>query len=388
MIDIGIIHTLDVYFFSLMVLILISVKVWNNSTVKTPQARVFSILIVLNFLIIAADCVSILFDGHGGPILRILLTAATTFGYCLQVLICLFWFWYTQTVVLSGRTHLDIRTILPAIPAAVCLIAAILSPWTGWFFSLDALNVYHRGPLFGLVAGVSFLYLICGYWMIIRHRRNLDKRHLIALLCFALPPTVGGLLQTFIIGVILLWPSMTISLLIIYMAIQNELMLLDYLTGINNRQSFDQELRRRIATAYGSWPFALMLLDIDNFRTINNRYGRVECDEALKTFARLLSYFFRHDGFACRYGGDEFAVIIELRDLNDLHSVRGRLQSRLDEWNAASGKAWSLSVSVGCAPYVPDSGLTQDQFIMQVDKLLSLDKIIPGERRVNGKRRG
>jgi len=381
------IQTLDVYFFSLFLLVLVSVKALNNSNAKAPQSRVFSVLIVLTFLIILADCIAVLYDGLEGSRIRILLAASSTFGYCLQVLICLFWFWYARALVFRDRKLFGAGSFIEAVPAAVCLAAVVASWRTGWIFSIDTNNNYARGPLFALIPAASFIYLALGYFIIIRYRKNLEKRHFVALLGFVLPPTIGGAVQTMFYGVSLLWPSMTVSILIIYLAIQNELLLLDYLTGINNRRSFDLELRRRVANARNMRPFALMLIDIDNFRSINDRYGHIECDEVLKTFAKLLSYCFYHDGFVCRYGGDEFAVLVELKRLEDMDFIRGRLQTKIDDWNAASMKEWRLSVSIGCSAYRTTEKLSADNFLVMVDRLLSLDKIVPGDRRFKGRKK-
>ena len=130
-----------------------------------------------------------------------------------------------------------------------------------------------------------------------------------------------------------------------------------------------------------------MLLDIDNFRSINDRYGHIECDMALKVFARILNDCYRRNGFVARYGGDEFAVILDMQEQREIEESLKSLQDRIDSWNATSGKPWVLSYSVGYAPYLAIERLTADTFIMKVDKLLILDKIVPGERRFRKSRR-
>lgn len=381
MISIKIIQSIDVYFFSLFLLVLISLKSLRFSSGKTPQARLFSILIVLTFLIIIADCLSVLFDGRPGTPMRILLMTSAMFGYCLQLLICLFWFRYAWTVIFAERKTTFVTDATQGLPAVICLVIAIFSIKTGWLFNVDSNNVYHRGPLFALVPGVSFLYLLAGYFMIFRYGKNLDRRHRFALMSFTIPPAIGGTIQSLLYGVSLLWPFMTFSLLIIYMSIQNELMLLDYQTGINNRRSFDLELRRRIANAKNSPYFGLMLMDIDGFRSINDRYGHLECDRLLKTFTGILVDCFRNDGFVARIDGDEFAVILKLRALTDLTAAKQMLTARVEEWNENKKVPWELSVSIGCAPYIASDKMNQDHFLVQVGRMLSLDRLIPGDRR-------
>ena len=79
----------------------------------------------------------------------------------------------------------------------------------------------------------------------------------------------------------------------------------DALTGLGNR---------RPSRPTGS-PFALLLLDLDHFKSLNDRYGHPAGDEALRTMGRLLSSASRRADFAARYGGEEFAVILVNTDM-------------------------------------------------------------------------
>jgi diguanylate cyclase (GGDEF)-like protein len=268
-------------------------------------------------------------------------------------------------------------------PAAIAITLTLASVLTGWIFSYDATNTYHRGPLFAVIPALSFGYIAFGYSMVIRFRRKLDRRHLVALLGFPIPPLVGGILQTILYGVSLIWSGTTLSLLIVYIAIQNELLLLDYLTGLNNRVYFDKALKRRINIARPAHPFALVLVDLDSFHSINERFGHLAGDEALKATADILRRYFGKSGFIARFDGDAFAVLYEIQALSELSGMEVRLHDDIDEWNETSGKRWKISISVGYAPYLPSERLTADQYLTQVDKLLSLDKITPKNGRTH-----
>ena len=381
MIPVNSIQTIDVYFFSLFILILISIKVMTNPHGSTPQSRAFSVLLILTFLIILSDCTVILLDGRQGGFTRVLLVGATALGFSLQVLICFLWVAYVRMLVFTDRKVWTLASILQGLPALAGIAGAVLSCWTLWFFHFDEANVYKRGPFFLPFTAVSFIYLFYGYYLILRYKKNLSPRNFRALLSFALPPTIGGIIQTWFYGVVLLWPSMTISILIIYMAVQNELLILDDLTGTNNRRNFDFELKRRIANAKHSSPFALILIDVDNLRAINDRYGHMEGDQVLQILTKILAGVFHGNGFISRYAGDEFAVIADIMNFSDLYTIRERVWDTIEQWNATCVKPWKLSISIGCAPYIPAEKLTRDNFFVQVDKLLCLDKIVPGERR-------
>jgi diguanylate cyclase (GGDEF)-like protein len=381
------IQSLDVYMFSLALLAIIGVKALRTPKNNTLQAKTFSTLILLTALTIIADATTVMLDGNTASGVRWILVASVVFGYTFQSLICLFCFRYVREVVIPKKEHSFFANAVQAIPAIFCVIIAAVSCRTGWLFRYSDANAYSRGPLFPLAVGISLLYLFSGYIMAIRYRRNIDRRVFFALLCFALPPAIGGIIQSFLYGVSLLWPGMTFSLLIIYLAIQNESISLDYLTGINNRQSFDAELARKITAAKNGKPFAVMLIDIDNFQSINDRFGHMEGDKVLVRVARLLTAFFQTNGFVARYGGDEFAVIVDILRVNDLSWHKLQLQNRIDEANRARRKGQVISLSIGSAPYLPSDKLTPDQYLTQIHNLLRLDQIVPGERRFNGKGR-
>ena len=369
------VQALDIYAFSLAILAIVGFRTLRNPNAKTIQARLFAILVLLTALTIIADGITIYYDGASGITMRAILVIASTLGYTLQAAISYVWLCYVYAVIFAINKVSVRGAIGLAIPAILCALAAFASPLTGWLFTYDASNVYHRGPLVAIAPIMSYSYFLWGYVRIIIDRHKIDKRYLYALLSYMIPPTICGLIQMWLYGVSLFWPSMAISLLIIYLAIQNELLLLDYSTGVNNRLSLDRLLRRKIANARDGISFAVLLVDLDGINSINDRYGHSEGDNAIRTMAILLEECFRHDGFVARFGGDEFAVIVNLRDSRDIEHLKERVQSTIDKWNTTSDKKWRLSASMACAPYIPSDSLSADNFLLQIDKMLTLDKI-------------
>ncbi|MBK5072295.1 GGDEF domain-containing protein [Budviciaceae bacterium CWB-B4] len=82
----------------------------------------------------------------------------------------------------------------------------------------------------------------------------------------------------------------------------------DYLTGISNRRAFLDAIR--YLPAEQQYKASLALIDIDNFKRINDRFGHSCGDEVLMKFSRLLKAFFRKEDLFCRYGGEEFAILL------------------------------------------------------------------------------
>lgn len=120
----------------------------------------------------------------------------------------------------------------------------------------------------------------------------------------------------------------------------------DQLTGILNRRAFDQICT---TSAQKKMPIALLLIDLDNFKSINDSYGHSGGDTALKVLAKALKEAFRANDYIARIGGDEFAAILPEFLYNEAEIIKQKIASvnKKLENNAEGIK--KLSVSVGVA---------------------------------------
>ncbi|HKL87097.1 MAG TPA: hypothetical protein VJ861_12260, partial [Treponemataceae bacterium] len=97
----------------------------------------------------------------------------------------------------------------------------------------------------------------------------------------------------------------------------------------------------------------------------------------LTNFATQLKAYFRSAVCVARYNDTIFAVIINLNSINDLYKIKE------DFYNEVEVQESNLSIRFGCAPYLVEDGLKMNVFLLQVEKLLYIDKLIPGDRRLS-----
>jgi diguanylate cyclase len=128
----------------------------------------------------------------------------------------------------------------------------------------------------------------------------------------------------------------------------------DSLTGLANRRAFDDEITRRFA----EWerrgtPFSLLILDVDHFKQFNDTHGHQAGDEVLRKVATALTGCVREMDLACRYGGEEFAVVMPTTEAKDGGVLAERVRAAIEAIVVPfEGKSLSVTASVGLAGVV------------------------------------
>lgn len=145
----------------------------------------------------------------------------------------------------------------------------------------------------------------------------------------------------------------------------------DPLTGLYNRRYFDASLARELARCQREdLPLSLVMIDIDHFKKINDQHGHQAGDMVLRTLADLLQHQVRASDIACRYGGEEFLVLLP-------SAPPEVARQRVDEWRqafaaqrvVAGGIAVRASLSAGVAG-VPHHALAPEALLRRADEAL------------------
>lgn len=125
----------------------------------------------------------------------------------------------------------------------------------------------------------------------------------------------------------------------------------DSLTGLANRRAFDDELRRRLAEwTRKSTPCTLLLLDIDHFKRFNDTHGHQVGDEVLRHVAKVLTAQCRDMDLPCRYGGEEFGVILPATEPSKACIVAERIRKAIEaSATVCEGKKLNVTCSLGVA---------------------------------------
>ena len=142
----------------------------------------------------------------------------------------------------------------------------------------------------------------------------------------------------------------------------------DPLTDLYNRRYLDEVLKAEVRRAqrYGH-PFTVMILDLDEFKGVNDRYGHLKGDEVLRAVADLLRETVRESDLIFRYGGDEFLLIFPETN-GEARRLANRLRRGLTRWGKDQGlEGVNLGVSFGVAHWTPDNPLSVEELLRRAD---------------------
>jgi diguanylate cyclase (GGDEF)-like protein len=161
----------------------------------------------------------------------------------------------------------------------------------------------------------------------------------------------------------------------------------DPLTGLFNRRYLEETLARELSrVSRNQNPLSLIMVDIDYFKNFNDSFGHVMGDILLKKLGQLFIHSLREEDIACRYGGDEFIIVLPDTTLDNAKRWAERLRENvknlniISSWDAESG---IITLSFGIAAY-SEKANSIDNLIRIADKALYSSKSLGRDQVVVG----
>ena len=364
----------DLNIFALIIAVIIYYNEHKINKQRFFTYQAFLDLVVFTGLLLILDILGWIFNALPGTLNYTLNWVFNLLLYLFAVMPAGLWFIYAHFQVFRDIERIKKVRKLVYIIIIINSILAILSIKTGWYFYIDAQNIYHRGSLFSVHIFLSYILLIITSGLIFLNRKNIEPKNYKSLLLFPIPPFLGSIIQILYYGLSLNWSCMVLSLLIIYFNIQNMGLNTDYLTGVFNRRQLDSYLSQRIKTVDKNNTFASILIDLDKFKSINDTMGHYVGDEALKSVAKILRSCLRADDFVARFGGDEFFILLDIGKNEKLEEIVNRINKATEQFNQMNKKKYSISFSMGYDIYNYESNMKAEDFVNYLDKMMYENK--------------
>lgn len=364
---------LELSFFAIAILVVIALSMRSQDGQYLFDQELFLMLLSICIMLLSLDALMRTLNGKPGQYINLLYTSAIVLYNILNPIICMIWYYYVDYYIYGDKariTRILLPILLPVIANAVLSIASIFS---NIYFIFEENNLYYQGRFIYVLLGICLYMISYTTVFLIQNRQKITQKEFFYFLFFAIPPSIGGLLQVIVSGVNVIWIAATLSIFIIFINIQKEQMYTDYLTGVNNRRYLDSFLNA-ITKNKGCELIAGLMIDINFFKMINDVYGHDQGDEALKHTARILKDTFRKTDFIARYGGDEFVVIMEMNEQSELTAMVQRLKENVSEFNLKKQAPYEINLSIGHDFYEKKSEVPTGEFLRKIDYLMYLDK--------------
>jgi diguanylate cyclase (GGDEF)-like protein len=150
----------------------------------------------------------------------------------------------------------------------------------------------------------------------------------------------------------------------------------DTLTGLPNRRYFHEYMEKEMARMKRfDHRSSLLMLDIDHFKSVNDRHGHTAGDDVLKELGSIISSNIREVDLAARWGGEEFTIMLTHVDGKNAYMIANRLREVIESHLFLSEEIdFNITVSIGLVIIQPDSKFSVDEAIIMADKALYMAK--------------
>ncbi len=356
---------IDADIVSLMLAVALYMNIGTAFRKGTMRDRRFLNCVLMLLLLLIADIGACM--AMEAPVGRaVFLSALTIYNACL-VLTVIAWLHYLIELIYGDRAEVAMRLRRISIaPYFVYLALLLYNLRDGLLFSCDADGALAHGPLFFLPATLYGAYTVWMVVVVVSNRNRIVSAKLRRLLLVMPLLTAAGVwVQSVADGWLTIAPFYGVGVFIAYLFIQESRtrrMLdstktivqtlsaaadTDEMTGLLNRSASMRHIADLMEHACDRG-CALLLLDVDRFKRINDTLGHVQGDGALQAFAAALKSHFRSSDIVGRLGGDEFVVFLpNMADAEKLRSILLRLLERIATIYAGENGEMQLSASIG-----------------------------------------
>ena len=368
---------LEINIFSLVLIGIVLLKTMGLSQMVAQSHFAMSIIAEMVFFV--SDTLFVLVNEGVLPGGKPVMMACKEVYFLATAAMCFFWFIYfeylRETRFVKRRRYVLYSTSI----LWLMVIALLANLFNHSLFYIDESGVYRRGPFFILTYILSYSYVLIAFIRVMinlkRDTEATNKDLLIRLAFFPLFPGISGVLQFIYPRLPIACAAISITTLYLYLTWVDQLISLDPLTRLNNRKQLTHTFNNLSKSHEDQDKIRLYLIDVNHFKQINDTYGHLQGDNALKIIAEALKAACKganRGTVIARYGGDEFVILVSENNNDETIDLKERIKEKLKELSKKKSVPFELTVSVGSA--CSDNGDSLKDLILKADKAMYMEK--------------
>lgn len=360
--------------FCLSILIMILLQILKSSDKRMSQ-MVYSWFIISSVILCASDLIWGIIDfSYTWQFSDSIDFLVNSIYHMFTLVTSYMWYLFSESEMETRTTKTKKGLAISMIPFVIGASIIVSSYWTNTVFFINPDGVYERGPLYILHIAICFFYIILtsskAFVRSFYKKNYVNRAKYRSLASFCIFPLISGVFQVIFVGSPMISAGVTFAAIQVYINSREQLISVDPLTKLNNRTEMVRFLDNKMKNRNPNKELYLFIMDVDYFKKINDKFGHVEGDNAIRIVADSLKKSVRKTNlFACRYGGDEFVVVGEVKHDFNPNEFCELINKNLEEETKAREKDYILHLSIGYFKYTPEIKNIAE-FISSADKYL------------------
>jgi diguanylate cyclase (GGDEF)-like protein len=363
---------LNTIFGSALILALVFANYMRKYNTDRFQRLVFGCLLIFSFIAMACDMIFMLIEELPGRGIFTLTWGICTAYYLFQVLAYYYIMVFVDYMVFKSPERTKKITVIVYMITIIHIIILVTNIREHFYFYIEAAsNRFFRGDKYYSRIFFAFSPILFAVWDLISSRKIFKRAHLFMMFLLVGLSFLGAIMDMIFSTARLVWPCITATLLYSYFFIIQSDTRIDSLTGIGNRFSFN-EFTDKLSRHNSGESWAIVMIDMDHFKRINDTLGHQEGDNALRDMSAIIKNCVRGSDFAARYGGDEFVLATKVEKGNEsgILKLMGDIQVAVDQHNAKNTRPFKLEISYGYDIYTADGKQPIENFLIHIDSLM------------------
>lgn len=334
------------YIVSIFSLILFSMMIFNygqyRSRFSIDHAIFYRFLIILG-VIIFFETITRSLDYHAFDGVEPIVLSSGIMLFLLFPISTSLWALFINRLTFKPIQPSPWLTVIYFTPMVINTILTIVSLWTGWYFSYIPPTGYQDGPLFVVYFIIPFIYISFGSIYAFIQRDYIYPKFHFAVTIFPIPIFIGAIIQSFVIAIPLLIPSIVVTTFIIYSMLMEDLINVDPITKLYTAQelrsvskmlSRRSDLKKRVK---------LISVTIQAYRLIFEQYGPKVAQDCLFEFGAFLAQHFKYASNLTRLDGAEFIIFDFTKESSS--NIKRSFEHALELFNDQSSLPFKVKVT-------------------------------------------
>lgn len=350
------------------VLILFVLLLFRRRSKETKHIsdRLFDAMIWITAVALVMETLSFLLDGKPGMLIRVLQYLINGYLFLGSFAVGMLWVLYVDHHIYHSIKRMRKLLNFVAVPFLLIAVLVVFDLFgAGNLFSITEENVYVRGRLMV----ISYIILFSDYAASIVLAVVAVKRRghvqFFPIHYFVLPCVVGTIAQVMNYGLSIGWFCVSLAFMFSQMQLQNLNAFVDDLSGLYNRKYYSYFISK-LEKSRNNKTVSGIMLDVNHFKNINDKYGHTTGDDAIRSIGMILSEVTTESNMVFRLAGDEFVIISVGIQEPETVKLIDSIHRQVELFNSSSGKPYKLYLAAGYS-ICETENLSSDDFLYQMD---------------------